>query len=293
MTQKILRGLDQFHYALLNYDTSAGVSYQTPVPLNGALRAAVNTNSDIETLPSDDGIFDAEDVYDSTDIEIEVKDMSQENYAVIFGHTITGGVLDEKANDRSVDVALGFRAKRSNGGYSYYWFLKGKFAKPSMEHVSKGTWQYPTISGKFYDRDYDSRRKYSTRDDANDYTAAIGTGWFSSVYGTTADITAPTYASSIPSAGGTTATQTTNITVTFSEPILSSTVTAANFIILRATASTTVSAVLTVSSSTVTMTISAILTASASYNVILGTGIKDYAGNSMSGIATFRFTTSV
>jgi phi13 family phage major tail protein len=292
MPQKILRGLDQFHYALLNYDTSAGVSYQTPAALNGALRAAINTNSDVETLPSDDGIFDAEDISESTDIDVEVKDMSQEDYAAIFGHTITGGVLDEKANDRSAEVAFGFRAKRSNGGYSYYWYLKGKFAKPSMEHQSKGSWQYPTISGKFIDRINDSRRKRSTRDDADDYTADIGTNWFASVYGTTADATAPTFVSSIPVSGSATATQTSNIVITFSEPILSSTVTAANFIVLRATANLTMSAALSVSSAIVTIATSAVLTATASYNVILNTGIKDYAGNSLSGIATFRFTTT-
>lgn len=295
MPKKVLIGLDKFHYAVLNSDTTAGVSYQVPVALKGALTVSYNPNSEVATLFADDGPYDTAETIGELQLDVGIADVSQEDFAVLMGHTIAGGVMTELATDQPIDVAFGFRAKRSNSGYSYYWFNKGKFSKPSMDHETKGGsigWQTPTMNGKFVARVYDGKYKSSTRDDATDYTAAIGAAWFSSVYGTTADATAPTYASSVPSANATSATQTTNITVTFSEPILSSTVTASNFTILQATAGITVSAALTVSSSIVTMTISAILTASTSYNVILGTGIKDYAGNSLSGIATFRFTTS-
>lgn len=296
LAKKVLIGLDQFYYALLNSDTTAGISYQTPVLLKGALTVSYNPNSEVSTLFADDGPYDTAEAIGEIELEVGIADISQEDYAAIMGHTITGGVLNELASDQPVDVAFGFRAKRSNSGYSYFWFLKGKFAKPSMDHETKGdsiAWQTPTMMGKFVSRVYDGRYKSTTRDDATDYTAAIGTAWFTTVYGTTADTTAPTYLSSIPSANSTSATQTTNITITFSEPILSSTVTAANFAILLATAATTVSATLTVTSSTVTMTISSILTASTSYNVIMGTGIKDESGNSLSSTQTFWFTTSV
>jgi len=296
MAKKILIGLDKFHYALLNSDTTAGVSYQTPIALKGALTVAYNPNSEIATLFADDGPYDTAETIGEIELEVGIADISQEDYAAIMGHTITGGVMNELATDQPVDVAFGFRAKRSNGGYSYYWFLKGKFSKPSMDHETKGDsigWQTPTMNGKFVARIYDGRYRSTTRDDADDYTAAIGTTWFDSVYGTTADTVAPTYSSSIPSANSTSATQTTNITVTFSEPILSSTVTAANFTIICATAATTISAALTASSAIVTMTISALLTASTSYNVVIGKGVKDEAGNSLSSAVTFRFTTSL
>lgn len=297
MAKKVLIGLDKFYYALLNSDTTASVSYQTPVALKGAMTVAYNPNSEVATLFADDGPYDTAETIGEIELEVGIADISQEDYAAIMGHTVTGGVLNELATDQPADVAFGFRAKRSNGGYSYFWFLKGKFSKPSMDHETKGdsiAWQTPAMMGKFAQRIYDGRYKSSTRDDATDYTAAIGTTWFNSVYGTTADSTAPTYSSSIPSANSTSATQTTNITITFSEAILSSTVTAGNFIIIQATAATTVSASISLSTGqeTVTLTISAILTASTSYNVILGTGIKDYAGNSLSAPVTFRFTTT-
>jgi len=298
MAQKTLIGLDKFYYSLLNSDTTAGISYQTPVPLKGAITVSYNPNSVVSTLFADDGAYDTAESMGEIELEVGIADISQTDYAALMGHTIAGGVMSELVTDQPVDCAFGFRAKRSNGGYSYYWFLKGKFNKPSMDHQTKAdklSWQTPKFSWKGVARVYDSRFKYSTRDDATDYTAATGTAWFSSVYGTTADTTAPTFSSSIPSANSTSATQTTNITITFSEAILSSTVTAGNFTIICGTAATTVSAALSLSTGqeTVTLTISAILTASTSYNVILGTGIKDYAGNSLSSAQTFRFTTSV
>ncbi len=296
LAKKVLIGLDKFHYALLNSDTTAGISYQTPVALKGALTVAYNPNSEVATLFADDGPYDTAETIGEIELEVGIADISQEDYAALMGHTITGGVVEELTTDQPVDCAFGFRAKRSNGGYSYFWFLKGKFSKPSMDHETKGdtiSWQTPTMMWKGVARVYDSKYRFTTRDDADDYTAAIGSTWFDSVYGTTADTTAPTFVSSIPSANSTSATQTTNITLTFSEPILSSTVTADNFMLFQVSSSTTISATLSVSSATVTMDTDSSLTASTSYSVVMGTGIKDEAGNSLTSAVTFEFTTSV
>lgn len=297
MAKKVLIGLDNFHYALLNSDTTASVSYQTPVALKGALTVSYNPNSEVSTLFADDGPYDTAETIGEVELDVGIADISQEDYAALMGHTITGGVMNELATDQPVDVAFGFRAKRSNGGYSYFWFLKGKFSKPSMDHETKGdtiSWQTPTMMGKFVARVYDGRYRSLTRDDADDYTAAIGTAWFTTVYGTTADTTAPTYSSSIPSANSTSATQTTDITITFSEALLSSTVTLSNIALIGATSATTYTAAISLSTGaeTVTLTPPADLTALATYNVVLGTGIKDTSGNSLSGSVTFWFQTT-
>jgi len=297
LAKKVLIGLSNFYYALLSSDTSASVSYQAPIALKGALTVSYNPNSEVATLFADDGPYDTAETIGEVELDVGIADISQEDYAAIMGHTVTGGVLNELSTDQPVDVAFGFKAKRSNGGFSYFWFLKGKFAKPTIDHETKGdsiAWQTPVMNGKFVARIYDGRFKSSTRDDATDYTAAIGTAWFTNVYGTTADATAPTYSSSIPSANSTSASQTTNITITFSEAILSSTITLGNFMFLQATSGATYSATLSLSTGqeTVTVVFSAQLTASTSYDVVLGTGIKDYAGNSLSAPATFRFTTT-
>jgi len=303
MAKKILIGLSDFYYALLNYDTSAGVSYQTPTALKGAMTVAYNPNSEISTLFADDGPYDTAESMGEIELEVGIADISQEDYAALEGHTITGGVMAEDTADQPVDCAFGFKAKRSNTGYSYFWFLKGKFNKPSTDHETKGdklSWQAPKFTWKGVARVYDGLFKYSTRDDADDYTAATGTAWFSSVYGTTADATPPTLTGSNPSAGLTTCAQTVYgssiITLLFSEPLLTSTLTMNNIVVSMRTAQTTLSGTFTYATSggtaIVTMTVSAQLTAVATYDVIIGKGIKDLAGNSMSAAATLYFTMS-
>lgn len=303
MSKKPLIGLDKLYYALLNSDTTAGVSYQTPVALKGAMSVAYNPNSEISTLFADDGAFDTAESMGEIELEVGVADISQEDYAALQGHTISGGVMEELVTDQPVDCAFGFRAKRSNGSYSYFWFLKGKFSKPKTDHETKGdklSWQTPVMTWKGVARVYDSRFKYSTRDDADDYTAATGTGWFSAVYGATADTTAPGFTGSNPSAGLTTCVQTVYnssvITLLFNESLLTSTLTMANFIVSMRTAGTTLSATFTQTTSgdtaIVTMTLSAQLTAVATYDIIIGTGVKDLAGNSLSAAKTLYFTMS-
>lgn len=294
MSKKILIGLDSFYYSIITTDTSASVTYQAPVALKGAVSIGYNPNSEVSTLFADDGPYDTAESIGQIELDVTIADMSQEDYAAIMGHSISGGVMSELASDQPVDLAFGFRALRSNNAYSYIWLLKGKFSKPEVKHETKGdklNFQTLTFKGRFVQRVYDGKFKISTRSDANDYTAAIGTAWFSAVYGNTAETTAPTYSSSVPSANATSAAKTSAITVTFSEPILSSTVTAANFMLILPTAATTIPfTALSVSSATVTLTIPA-LTASTTYNLILGTGIKDEVGNAMSGSYTLRFTT--
>ena len=303
MSKKILIGLSNFYYSLLNSDTTAGISYQTPVALKGALSVAYNPNSEVSTLFADDGPYDTAESIGEIELEVGVADISQEDYAALMGHTITGGVMEELSTDQPVDCAFGFKAKRSNGSYSYFWFLKGKFSKPEIEHETKGdklSWQTPKMMWKGVARVYDSRFKYSTRDDADDYTAATGTGWFSAVYGATADTTNPTLTGSNPTAGLTTCTQTVYsssvITLLFSEMLLTSTLTMNNIIVSMRTAGTTLSATFTQTTSgetaIVTLTLSAQLTAVATYDVIIGKGVKDLRGNSLSAAQTLFFTMS-
>lgn len=294
MAKKVLIGLDKFYYSLLTTDTTAELTYQTPVALKGAVSVAINTNSEVATLFADDGPYDTAETIGEIEVDVTIADISQEDYAALMGHTITAGVMIESATDQPVDTAFGFRAKRSNGGYSYVWLYKGKFSKPEMSHETKGdsiNFQTPTFKGKFVQTVYNGRYKQSTRTDATDYTTAIATAWFDAVYGVTAETTAPTFSSSTPTAGGTIA-GTSNLTVTFSEPILSSTAIAANFTLILATASTTVAITsVSVSSATVTLGHDA-MTAGSTYNLIIGTGIKDEVGNAMTGTYTVRFTAS-
>ena len=134
---KILIGLDNFYYSLLSTDTTAGVTYQAPVALKGAVSVSVNMNSEVTTIFADDGPFDTAESMGQIELDITIVDCSQEDYAALMGHTIVAGVLNESVSDQPPDLAFGFRALRSNSAYSYIWLLKGKFSKPEIKHETK------------------------------------------------------------------------------------------------------------------------------------------------------------
>lgn len=292
-TKKPLIGLDNFHYAECLSDTADGLSYDTPVAIEGAVTVRVNPNSNIKTLFADDIPYLTATENGELEVEITAADLSQEIEADILGHTITGGVMIDDADDEPIDLAFGFRAKRSSGEYSYIWLLKGKFAKPGMDHESKKdttNFQLPTLAGKFVARIYDGQFKRSTRTDATDYTTDLGTTWFDAVQGTTADTTAPTLSSSVPSASSTSAHATNAVTLVFSEPIASSTLTAANVLFVNTTSTATVAATtFTKVSATVTVA-HGTFSAGATYNMILNTGLTDERGNALAAVNTVRFT---
>jgi len=105
MAKKVLIGLDRFFYALLNSDTTAGVSYQAPVSLKGALTVSYNPNSEVATLFADDGPYDTAESIGEIELNVGIADISQEDMATLMGHTITGGVMNELSTDQPPDVA--------------------------------------------------------------------------------------------------------------------------------------------------------------------------------------------
>ena len=69
---------------------------------------------------------------------------------------LTGSTIDENhvvisaSEDGGAPVAIGFRAKKSNGKYRYYWLYRVKFGIPATNLATKGdsiTFSTPTIEG--------------------------------------------------------------------------------------------------------------------------------------------------
>lgn len=106
------------------------------------------------------------------------------------------------------------------------------------------------------------------------------------------DETAPTLVSKSPDSG-----QTGDVSVqpiiTFSEPILSSSATSANFTLEQRTPGiSTLSASISVSGNSVTITPTATLTTGQTFRIYLTTGIKDRAGNALASATQWDFTAS-
>ena len=100
------------------------------------------------------------------------------------------GVLISGSEDAGGPVAIGFRARRANGLYRYFWLYRVLFKLPSAKLETKGdkiSFQTPSIEGTVYRRNrLDGNGKHPwkaevTEGDANVSPATIA-GWYGAVY---------------------------------------------------------------------------------------------------------------
>lgn len=130
-------GLRDLYYALVSQDDASAYAAGTPAYLAPAMTANLAPAVNEETIYADDGPFENMVSEGETKIEMELTEIPLQQLAEITGtvyDAATGSLLDNGGTPPL--VALGFRAKKSNGKYKYYWYLKGKFTKPSEEKQS-------------------------------------------------------------------------------------------------------------------------------------------------------------
>ena len=102
-------------------------------------------------------------------------------------HDIKVGFAEPRS-DGGDPVAVGFRAKKSNGKYKYYWLYRVKFGIPATNLATKGdsiTFSTPTIEGTILRRNKaDAGGKHPWKAEAleGDVTAATITNWYKEVY---------------------------------------------------------------------------------------------------------------
>ena len=108
------------------------------------------------------------------------------------------------------------------------------------------------------------------------------------------DTTPPTVSSTTPANNATGIAVNTKVTIVFSEPMQSSTVTWQNISFRNTATNTSVDRAVGLASDNITCTVTpnAALTAGTQYTVTVLTGVKDLAGNSMSTAYAFSFTTA-
>ena len=140
-------GLRDLYYALVTQDDASAYAAGTPAYLAPAVTANLAPAVNTETIYADDGPFENIVSEGATEIEMEVTEIPLQQLAQITGvvyDPTTGAMLDNGGTPP--EVALGFRAKKSNGSYKYYWFLKGKFTKPSEEKQSDSDTPNPKMA---------------------------------------------------------------------------------------------------------------------------------------------------
>ena len=108
---------------------------------------------------------------------------------------LTGAVIDNNgvvvstAEDGGAPVAIGFRAKKSNGKYRYFWLYRVKFGIPATALATKGdsiTFNTPTIEGTIMRRNKpDGEGKHPWKAEATEGDVLdqdVITNWYKQVY---------------------------------------------------------------------------------------------------------------
>ena len=143
------------------------------------------------TLYADDMAVEVVKEFQSGTITLGIDDIG-----TTAASELTGAVIDENnvlvssSEDITKPVAIGFRAKRSSGKYSYFWIYRVKFGVPSTSLETKGdiiNFQTPSIEGTILPRNKaNSAGKHPWKAEATEGDTGVDpetiTGWFNSVY---------------------------------------------------------------------------------------------------------------
>ncbi|PWM00228.1 MAG: phage tail protein [Clostridiales bacterium] len=184
-------GLDKLYYAKITEDETGDETYETPVQMAKAMTADLAIEIAEAILYADDGASEIVKEFKSGTLSLGVDDIGASVASDLTGATIdANGVVVSASEDGGTPVAVGFRAKKSNGKYKYYWLYRVKFGIPATNLATKGdsiTFSTPTIEGTILRRNkVDSKGKHPwkaevTEGDAT-VTAETITNWYQEVY---------------------------------------------------------------------------------------------------------------
>lgn len=284
-------GLDELYIAAVTQDDADGFAVGTPQKLAPVAEASATPATESQTQYFDNQPFDTLQSEGDTEIVLKISNLPAVTHALITGDTYdaaSGRVLDS-ADGNPPYYALGFRAKKANGSYRYFWYLKGTFNKPKDEAATQKDSPDPkTVELTFiaiktvYKWTIDSVAKSFKRvwgdEDSDNFSE---TGWFTSVQiPVEGSPSAFSLSSSSPADGATGVLVGATITLTFSNALASN---AENGIILvRADTAAAVARVRSINAArtVVTLAPSGNLTAAKTYHIIIP-GVTDVYGQSL------------
>lgn len=184
-------GLDRLYYSKITEDSKGDETYETPEPLAKAITAELSVELAEATLYADDGAAEIIKEFKNGTLSLGIDDIG-----VAIASDLTGANIDDNnvlistSEDGGDPVAIGFRAKKANGKYRYFWLYRVKFGIPATNLTTKGdsiTFSTPTIEGTVLRRNkLDGQGKHPWKAEVNEgdegVTSEIITGWYSEVY---------------------------------------------------------------------------------------------------------------
>lgn len=184
-------GLDKLYYAAIAEDEAGEETYETPVQLAKAISAELSVELAEATLYADDGAAEIVKEFKSGTLSLGIDDIGATVASVLTGATIDDNhVLISGGEDGGAPVAIGFRAKKSNGKNKYYWLYRVKFGIPATNLATKGdsiTFSTPTIEGTVLTRNKaDVSGKHPWKAEVTEGDTGVAnetiTNWYKQVY---------------------------------------------------------------------------------------------------------------
>ena len=184
-------GLDRLYYAKINEESNGDETYDTPEPLAKAITAELSVELAEATLYADDGAAEIIKEFKNGTLSLGIDDIGAAIASDLTGATIDDNkVLISTSEDGGDPVAIGFRAKKANGKYRYFWLYRVKFGIPATNLTTKGdsiTFSTPTIEGTVLRRNkLDGQGKHPWKAEVNEgdegVSSEIITGWYTEVY---------------------------------------------------------------------------------------------------------------
>ena len=182
-------GLDKLFYSKITEDEQGNETYDTPKQLAKAISADLSVELNEAILYADDGQAESVKEFKSGTLTLGIDDIGQAVAADLVGATIDqNGVLVFGSDDSATPVAIGFRARKANGKYKYYWLYRVLFGVPATNLATRGdsiTFSTPTIEGTIFRRNkVDAKKNHPWKAEVteSEENSDIISKWYESVY---------------------------------------------------------------------------------------------------------------
>ena len=183
-------GLDRLYYAKIT-ETEGEETYGLPKQLAKAIKADLSVELAEAVLYADDGAAEVVKEFKSGKLSLGIDDIGSTAAEDLTGSKLDdNNVLISSSEDGGEPVAIGFRAKKANGKYRYFWLFRVKFGIPETNLQTKGdsiTFQTPTIEGTVMRRNkLDDQGNHPWKAEVSEDDTGVEreliTGWFTEVY---------------------------------------------------------------------------------------------------------------
>ncbi|WNF36824.1 phage tail protein [Bacillaceae bacterium IKA-2] len=184
-------GLDRLYYSKITEGANGTETYETPISLAKAMKADLSVELAEAVLYADDGAAEVVKEFKSGKLSLGIDDIGTTAAEDLTGAKIDDNkVLISASEDGGTPVAIGFRAKKANGKYRYFWLFRVKFGIPATNLLTKGdsiSFQTPTIEGTVMRRNKldglgNHPWKAEVSEDDTGVVADTISTWFTEVY---------------------------------------------------------------------------------------------------------------